>query len=383
MPDQIPSGPPTPPAAPPVSGAKPLEVDVAQQSLRNYEVRTMQDDIASAPSLIVEAPKAAPVPPAPVVPPKPDISSLASKIPPPSPAPAKPAPAKPPVTLPPDLFDEEHDARPLQVKRFLVGFLGILVVGFLGLGAYWYMTSSSPSPVPIASNPKPPSPSPSPHPAPVTTPSPSPTPAPVTTPPVAPAPLTFDSPLIPVNKTLAFKVSAGEGSASFLANLKQAINGESSKIAKGDFVRVYLHTNGKKLTLSELEKLLSQPLPLIKPYLDETSYTIFFEKGDGDTIRFGIVAAMTNRASVENILPGFESVAPKSLGKTYTGYTGSILPALTADQFFDNAYQGIKMRYVNFGSAALTFDYALDNNLFLAVTSRETMFALVDRLKLK
>lgn len=370
MPDQIPPGPPTPSA----SGAKPLEVDVAKQSLRNYEVRTMQDDIASAPSAIVEEPKSAP--PAPPAPPAPaTIKPVPS---PPKPPLTAPAPAKfetkklLPATLPPDLFDEESDTRSLPIKRFLVGFFGVLLVGFIGMGVYWYMNSSPPPAV----TPAPPS-------GPVTNPSPTPNPSPVTIPPVSPTSLTFDSPLIPVNKTLAFKVSEGEDSATFLSNLKRAINGESSKIAKGDFVRIYLHIGGEKLSLSQLEKLLAQPFPLIKPYLDEDSYTIFFEKGDGDAVRFAIVAMMTNRASVQNTLPAFENLAPKSLGKTYAGYTGSILPALTADQFFDNTYQGVSMRYVNFGSAALTFDYALDNDLFLAATSRETMFALIDRLKLK
>lgn len=330
------------PSAQNMSEVKPLEVDVTEQSLRNYEVSTMADDLASVPSPISGEPKDAP-------------QRQTGR-------PQGLADA-PPVSLPPDLFEVEDSGRSLQMKRFFLGFFGVLFLGLVGFGIYWYVGIPFAPPLPPTS---------------VTPPTAPPTPSSVT------PPLQFDSPLIPVNKTLALKIPEGGDSQTFLASIKRAMGEESSKIEKGDFVRLYLHSNGKKLSLSDLEKVLGQPFSSsIKAYLDEEGYTLFYEKGEEDAIRFGIALTMTNRASVENASSNFERTAPLFMRQLYARYVGSELPLATVEEFFDNAYKEVSIRYMNFGSPSLTLDYALDGDLFLVAGSRDTMFALIDRLKLK
>lgn len=49
--------------------------------------------------------------------------------------------------------------------------------------------------------------------------------------------------------------------------------------------------------------------------------------------------------------------------------------------FADREYNGVQVRYVNFGSPARSVDYALLDNLLLVATSRESMFALIDAVR--
>lgn len=55
--------------------------------------------------------------------------------------------------------------------------------------------------------------------------------------------------------------------------------------------------------------------------------------------------------------------------------TGAPFPGAA---FTETDYGGVRLRYVNFGSPARAFDYAVSNNLLLLATSRESMRALVD-----
>jgi len=333
MPDQID---PIPPSAKNMSAGKPLEVDVTQQSLRNYEVRTMEDDVAFAPPYV------------------PGEQKPQAKV---FPEPVKKT-AQQATSLPSEVFAIDDGSRFLQVKRFLLGFFGVLLLGFAGIGIYWYASSPDVGPTPI------------------------PPPVPPTSLPPGPA-LQFDSPLIPVNKTLAFKVSEEEDPEAVLASIKRAIEEENPKIKKGDFVRLYLYANGKKHSLTDMESILGQPFPPFTSYLNEESYTLFYTKGEGDAIRFGLVASILNRAGMENALSSFEREAPVLFGQIYARYATSQLPSATVEEFFDNSYKGVEIRYINFGSPMLAFDYALEGELFLVAGSRETMFALIDRLKLR
>lgn len=85
------------------------------------------------------------------------------------------------------------------------------------------------------------------------------------------------------------------------------------------------------------------------------------------------------------IIPLKEGVDPspalRTLEAAFTGFgpylTGSVFPEAA---FVETAYGGVMIRYVNFGSPARAFDYAVVGGKLLVATSRESMYALVDAL---
>ena len=58
--------------------------------------------------------------------------------------------------------------------------------------------------------------------------------------------------------------------------------------------------------------------------------------------------------------------------------TGSTFPDAT---FEEDSYNGVNIRYVNFGTPDRSFDYAVGDSLLLVATSRESMRLLIDTLK--
>ncbi len=78
---------------------------------------------------------------------------------------------------------------------------------------------------------------------------------------------------------------------------------------------------------------------------------------------------------------GDPSPALRTLEATFTEFgpylTGSVFPEAT---FVETVYGGVTIRYVNFGSPARAFDYAVVGGKLLVATSRESMYALVDVL---
>ena len=56
------------------------------------------------------------------------------------------------------------------------------------------------------------------------------------------------------------------------------------------------------------------------------------------------------------------------------------IPASLTEEFQDNAYRNIAIRYMNFPGPDLSIDYALAANKLVITTSRESMYAAIDVL---
>ena len=49
-------------------------------------------------------------------------------------------------------------------------------------------------------------------------------------------------------------------------------------------------------------------------------------------------------------------------------------------EFQDNIYQGISIRYVNLPTSDISLDYAVVNNLLVVATSKQSMYAAIDKI---
>ena len=368
------------------------EIHLPEESLKNYEITTMAADLKKEPVKIVTPME--PLPPAP-------SSSSAPALPPVTPPPPathqplnpppqmifeedwhtvqgengkeekknvisemKPAEMQLPEIKPPEIGTSEVKiSTPLELDmadqdtpslRYLfIGFLAVIVLGLGGFGIYWYISYKAVSP-PIISQPTP----------------------------IARAPQ-FDSPLVAVNKTLPLDLTAVTSPKEFFATLKDALAQVASKAQEGDLVRVYPYKDGKKLTLGQLMTLAKVNPTGIEAYIEGDSYTFFYKQATSTQITFGLVVKVTDANNLKNNLQDLEKSALAQSPLLYKNYKGQGLSDVPSTSgFLDKKYKNIDIRYINFGSPQITFDYALYNDLFLAAGSRETMFTLADRVTL-
>ena len=50
------------------------------------------------------------------------------------------------------------------------------------------------------------------------------------------------------------------------------------------------------------------------------------------------------------------------------------------EEFQDNTYKNVNIRYLNFSDPSLTLDYAIVGDYLVITTSRESMYGVIDRL---
>ena len=355
------------------------EIDLPEESLKNYEITTMAADLRDEPTKIVAAPlPEIPLPPAPPpsTPITPPLAPPPTPLPPLQKLPEKDwrtiqnndgektikgkedkvfeiSPSEIKIPIPPQLDDTAQGVPSL--KYLLIGFVTIVLLGLAGFGIYWYLGSKAPI-----------------------------MPPPVTPPPtpIAQVPQ-FDSPLVAVNKTLPLDLTTIKSAKEFFATLKDALAQVALKANEGDLVRIYPYRDGEKLKLSELMKL-AQVNPIgIESYIEEDSYSFFYEQATSAQITFGLVVKVTDANNLKNNLQNLEKSALAQSPLLYKNYKGQGLSDISSPTgFLDKKYKNIDIRFINFGSPQISFDYALYNDLLFIAGSRETMFALTDRVTL-
>lgn len=328
---------------------------------------------------------AKPTPPKPVSPPPPTTVPH-----PPKPALVTPvAPAQPSVPK----IAKTQPQKPLLLRLGII--IGVLIIVLLGLGGWFYWRSLGP--------------------APSATPSPSIVESP--TPSYTPPPLAIPSPLFSMEKQELIELAAGQKLPLYLAldSLKQSS-------VSGAFTQVVFETtdtNGQEkiLEFNELTSAINidffgpfqtnntdntndinatssasaSPAPAyLKNYFQENKYSVFiyYQTQDGSSPfaggqypgRIGLAIALKNGANeseLKNLLKSSEPMMPQAL-KTFWFNPEIELPA--TPEFLDNIYQEIPIRYINFPFATLTLDYAVVKGYFLLTTSKESMYAALDRL---
>ena len=277
-----------------------------------------------------------------------------------------PAPPTPLIVPPPAILKPEKSGK----KRLLAAL--VLIVVALSVFFYW-VYSGKPAAPPVSS----PAPSVSPT---------SPTPSPLI-PPAA---------LFKIDKQKIIKVTGKED--EIVNALKELSLADEAPATFAHFLFQNTVQN-KFLTLDDFLaelKTNSSELKAIENYLAE-NYTFFaYSQKTGSAAstpfsqtsnqaqnRAGLMLALktdSGASSPAQILRQTETALPQIFKVLFLGRQPG--PAASAN-FLDNNYKNIPVRYLNFPDASLSFDYAVVGNNLIFATSRESMYAVIDRLLAK
>ncbi|TSC52118.1 MAG: hypothetical protein LiPW39_615, partial [Parcubacteria group bacterium LiPW_39] len=269
-------------------------------------------------------------------------------------------------------------------KIILVGV--ILAVVFFSVGLWFVLRS--PAPAPSVSPIVPASPSA------LITPSPSP---PTPTPPSA---------LFNMNKQVTIQLAATEDN---LAGQKLGQQFSQSSEPAGSFIQIIFQiTNGEE-SCAGLNRVISMlnldffndPISLANAtssyqdaYLQGSqSFSLFvytqalasaspFTGGQNEG-RLGLIVKFKDSADLAGAIKDLKNLEPSLLKSAGALFLGKDINLSAADSFSDNIYQGIAIRYLNLPGPELSFDYAIVENTLLIATSKESMYAAIDRVLAK
>lgn len=322
----------------------PIQVDLDKGSSKDFEIRTMADDLANP--LQASAPSGG-VPPTPSVTPE-------SLLPPANPAPAQKKTVTAPKEVPSDLIFENEPA-PIGgwLKSFLVGFTIVLLLGVIGIGGWWWYGNR------LATTITPPT-------------SITPTTPPTITPPVS------AQALLPVDKKITLPIETSDTQAAFFSKLSSLISSSATSLTKDALVEIDVTKDGKHMSIDELGNLAG---------IDFSGYSV---GGDyivvlampQDAPVLGLVVSLASANTTKDTLLAKEQDMPALASEIYTAYAKNSLPQAASNTFLDNVYQGVAIRYLNFSLPTRAIDYAVYDKLLLIGGSREMAYTLIDRAKL-
>lgn len=339
-----------------------------KQSSQDFKITTMEDDlkrVAGLPgspgvdlTVHLELPKEKePMPVSSLTPAPSPIPIKVSTPPPPLSSPIVPdpfIPAPPSSRLPnvPEFLLEDEVPKGGKMKSFILGFGIVFALGSLGFGGWWYYAGrtgvTQPSPTPVQ---------------------PSPTQEPS---------IPSDTPLISVNKSVKLEVDANETAKGFLSKLSLSISETQKESSSRDIVRMIPITQQKLLTLDEISAITGIEIP---SSVSREAFTLvaYIQKGNP---AWGLILKITSDEA-KIAMAEKESKLPEIVQRLYADYTNTPLPKGQSEKFLDNNFKGVNIRYMNFDIPAHALDYAFSDDLLLLASSREAMFALIERANVR
>lgn len=274
---------------------------------------------------------------------KDDLASLSPALP-EEPKPLGPEPPKPPKPEPIPEPVKIEPAKPKKKSRLLPVLLIILIIVAIGGFLYWF-----------GSKPEKPKPQP----------------------PIIEQP-TPSEPLITVDETKILSLSSEIGLAELI---KQEI--EKSQTIETFKRIVILRNEAEFLFLNELIEGLNISIPPYALAELKDNYTLVVYSQDGKR-RLGLVVETKNADNLKEQLRFWEQTMVNDLKNFHLIET---LGQPATSGFQDNIYPPISptgkqanIRYINFPEPGLTIDYTVMENLFILMTSKESMHRAIDRI---
>lgn len=177
--------------------------------------------------------------------------------------------------------------------------------------------------------------------------------------------------LIPVEKT---KIISLDNQTSVSAVLQQEALSEESP---GTIKRIAILKNETEfLSLIDLFQELEINIPSSVLTEIKENYTLVLYSQNGKS-HLGLVAEIKNISNLQEQLRLWEQTMVNDLKNFFL----SEEPGLSAtNEFQDNIYNNVSIRYINFPEPNITIDYALTDNLFILLTSKESMYEIIDRI---
>ncbi len=195
---------------------------------------------------------------------------------------------------------------------------------------------------------------------------------------------TVPEPLIPVDETRTIELTIGQENL-LLDDLKLvAAQEQTLNTFKRILAKLISQTEKKYADLDTLVSSLGISLPNSILFTAANSdikggnYTLYFySQPEGN--RLAIVIALVEGVDLSQELRNWETSIKTDLESFFLGLDIEVQPTAT-EEFQDNLYQDIVIRYLNFPSPDLSIDYAIVGNKLVMTTSRESMYATIDAL---
>lgn len=199
-----------------------------------------------------------------------------------------------------------------------------------------------------------------------------------------------EKPEISINKFFMEQISIINLTDS--GNLYAAIEDHSRQQKDNNvFIRLQVNHNGKSLPVSDLLQGLGINLKQeILSSINQDSYNLFAYVDSGNSLAYGAIAQLINTNSETrdyNALKNLLKETENSIIQKIESIIGVIPksnenPTINSPQFNDGNYKGVNIRYYNFKNLNLALDYAVieQKNLLIFTTSKDSMFAVIDRI---
>lgn len=179
--------------------------------------------------------------------------------------------------------------------------------------------------------------------------------------------------LFPIDETKLIEI---KNNTSLLSLLK--IEADIDQLSE-TFKRIVPMKNEKEiLSLNELvQELRIAIYPYVLPELKDKYTLVLYSQNKKS--RLGLVVEAINIANLKEQSKFWEKTMSEDLKNLFLN---EVSGGATSKVFHDNAYKEIAIRYINFSNLELTIDYAIFDNLFILSVSKESMYRIIDRLKL-
>lgn len=244
------------------------------------------------------------------------------------------------MKAPPELSYEA--SLPSPKKKILSLILIIVIVTGLGIGGFFLIKAFSNRGEPTPPNPTPP----------------------ITTPKLSPA-------LISVNETKTISLAPDKSLFELLR--EEAITTQENKT----FKRIGVLKNEKEF-MSSVELLQNLEVaipPFALSYIKGNHNLLIYNQPNGK--RLGLIAEIENPENFKEQLRTWEG----TMLDDFKNFYPIQVPGPRASQtFLNDVYLNVAIRYVNLPKPDLTLNYTILNNLFIVGTSKETMYTIIEKL---
>ena len=282
------------------------------------------------------------------------------------------------------------------VTIILISVLVLLIAGG-GFGYWWFFIKPAGAPAETITEPTPPPPPvpesipiiPTPPPQPEPEPEPEPIPPPVITPPMATstppviatstppiAEPTLPQAIINVDQTIVLELTS---STTTTADIAKQIKEKNAKITSYKAVIRY----PIKLTLAKEKKYASAQetadlmgLKVPADFWKNINELELIGYKNGGIFRYGLATRTSNKEALKQVSEKWQTTMLDDLNSLYID-KAYVKPAVIT--FSENSYLDFYKRYINMPMPDVSLDYAISDKYFIVATSKEMIYAALDK----
>lgn len=182
--------------------------------------------------------------------------------------------------------------------------------------------------------------------------------------------------LIPTSGTELIVLEAGYEDA-FIQELKLILAKEKEEGAlESILIKITSQTEIRYASLSDFISFLGINLPT---EIIQSNYT-FFSYRQPEGARLGLVIQLKEGADLSETLNLWETNIQEDLKALFIGLNEQDVLTAATEEFQDNTYNEIAIRYLNFPSSDLSIDYAVVDDKLIIATSKKSMYAAINAL---